>query len=62
MNKYRISVKQGFYGFVEAEDEEQLNRKLATGAYGVLPPRGKNMIMFTPQNVSEINLIEENIK
>lgn len=59
MGKYKILVKQGFYGFIEADDEEQLKKKLATGAYGVLPTRGKNMIMYTPDNISEISLVEE---
>ncbi|MCL4354052.1 hypothetical protein M1349_01105 [Patescibacteria group bacterium] len=55
MKKYRILVKQGFYGTIEAKDEEELYKKLSTGAYGVLTR--KENILFTRENIKEI--IEE---
>lgn len=59
MKTYRISVNTGDYTTLEAEDKEDLMRKLSTGAYGVLPVRGRNMIHFTPETVSEIVEIEQ---
>lgn len=56
MKTYRIALKKGYGGTVDAESEEELYRKLATGHYGVLPRRGRN-IRYTPENVKEI--IEE---
>ena len=60
MKTYQITVIQGFSGTVKAENEEVLMKKLSTGHYGVLPPRGMRTIPFTPENVKEIvELIEE---
>ncbi len=57
MKTYRIIVNTGDAGRVNAENEEDLYRKLSTGAYGVLPIRSRDMIRFTPENIKEI--IEE---
>ncbi len=53
MKKYRITINTGNYTTLEAKDEEDLMRKLSTGAYGILPLRGK-FIRFTPSTVKEI--------
>ena len=57
MKTYKVVVNTGDYGKVEAENEEELLKKLSTGSYGVLPIRSRTMIRFIPENIKEI--IEE---
>lgn len=58
MKTYKIILKDGDIGTIDAEREEDLYKKLATGLYGVLPRRkNSNMIRYTPENIKEI--IEE---
>lgn len=54
MKKYQVMVKTGDWAVIKAKDEDALYKKLATGMYGVLPIRGKDIIRFTPDNVKEI--------
>lgn len=61
MKKYKIQLKQGFYGIIRARDESELRKKLSTGSYGVLSRRGRQITRYTPENISEIIEMEEGL-
>jgi hypothetical protein len=59
MKTYTITTHQGYSADLQAENEDDLHKKLATGLYGVTPRLGPP-IPFSPKNVKEIlEVIEE---
>jgi len=51
---YVIVTKQGVKGTVKAMNQEELYKKLSTGAYGVVSRNSKTAIQYTPENIKEI--------
>lgn len=59
---YKIITHQGISGILDAKNESDLKRKLATGHYKVFPVRGNNMIVLSPETIKEIIDITDETK
>lgn len=59
--QFAVYVSETDYGILEAEDKNDLQQKILTGKYGMLPIRGRDFIRYTPQTIKKvIEILETN--
>lgn len=54
MKRYMVTHTSGATCKIDAEDMEDLNEKIASGKYGILPIRSMTRITLTVENVKSV--------
>lgn len=57
MKKFRIILKSGDYTEWNAENEEEVLKKISTGHYGILPVRARHMLYINPNTLDKVEEI-----
>lgn len=59
--KFKVSISTGLSGEFEAENKEELLKKLSTGHYSLMGVHEMNSTVITPENIASIEeIIDEN--
>jgi hypothetical protein len=59
MKNYKVTITDGLNTIMDAEDKEELLKKISTGSYGIMPIRGKVQVKIIPENILKIEEVEQ---